>query len=200
MITAAFYDTKPYDRKYFEHAAYHENINWHFHEFRLSAQTVTSAAGMVAVCVFVNDHLDHSCLAQLAKYGVKLIALRCAGFNNIDLKSAKEFGFVIVRVPTYSPHAIAEHAISLLLTLNRRIHRAHNRVHEHNFSLNGLIGFNLAGKTIGIIGTGKIGRIAAKILRGFDCRVIANDKNPMHHTDLPPFLLSAAALCAFTGN
>ena len=131
--------------------------------------------------MFVNDRLDHSCIAQLAKCGVKLIALRCAGFNNIDLKAAKEFGFVIVRVPAYSPHAIAEHAISLLLTLNRRIHRAHNRVREHNFSLNGLIGFNLAGKTVGIIGTGKIGRIAAKIYKGFDCRVIANDIIPDPH-------------------
>lgn len=180
MISAALYDTKPYDREYFQNALSHENIAWQFHEFRLSALTAATATGMDAVCIFVNDCLDRACIAQLSKAGVKLIALRCAGYNNVDLEAAKEFGFTIVRVPAYSPHAVAEHSIGLLLTLNRRIHRAYNRVREHNFSLAGLIGFDLAGKTVGIVGTGKTGRIAAKIYRGFDCRVIAHDISPCH--------------------
>lgn len=180
MISAALYDTKPYDREYFQNALFHEKIDWQFHEFRLSASTAATATGMDAVCIFVNDCLDRTCIAQLSKAGVKLIALRCAGYNNVDLKAAKEFGFTIVRVPAYSPHAVAEHSVGLLLTLNRHIHRAYNRVREHNFSLTGLIGYDLAEKTVGIVGTGKIGRIAAKIYRGFDCRVIAHDISPCH--------------------
>ncbi len=181
MITAALYDAKPYDRAYFDHALGREGIAWHFHEFRLSAETAATAAGMRAVCVFVNDRVDRACIAELVRGGVKLIALRCAGFNNVDLKAAKEFGLVVVRVPAYSPHAVAEYAVGLLLTLNRRIHRAYNRVREHNFSLNGLVGFDLAHKIVGIVGTGKIGRIAAQIFRGFDCSVLAYD--PMPATD-----------------
>ncbi|MBP6058633.1 MAG: 2-hydroxyacid dehydrogenase [Nitrosomonas sp.] len=178
MITAALYDAKPYDREYFDHALNREYIAWQFHEFRLDAQTATTAAGMLAVCVFVNDRIDRACIAELAQGGVKLIALRCAGFNNVDLNAAREFGLAVVRVPAYSPHAVAEHAIGLLLTLNRHIHRAYNRVREHNFSLNGLVGFDLAGKTVGIVGTGKIGRIAAQIFRGFGCRVTTYDLVP----------------------
>lgn len=178
MIAAAMYDTRPYDRDYFDRAHGREQITWHFHEFRLAAETAATAAGMRAVCVFVNDRVDRACVAALAKAGVRLIALRCAGFNNVDLKAAKEAGLAIVRVPAYSPHAVAEHAAGLLLTLNRRIHRAYNRVREHNFSLNGLVGFDIAGKTVGIAGTGKIGRIAAQIFRGFDARVLAFDPAP----------------------
>ncbi len=197
MITAALYDAKPYDREYFDRALGHERIAWQFHEFRLGAQTAATADGMRVVCIFVNDHVDRACIAGLAKGGVKLIALRCAGFNNVDLKAAQEFGIAIVRVPAYSPHAVAEHAIGLLLTLNRHIHRAYNRVREHNFSLNGLVGFDLAGKTVGIIGTGKIGRITAQIFRGFDCRVIVHDLIPtanwaaqhgIEYTSLPALL------------
>ncbi len=178
MITAALYDAKSYDREYFEKAAGRENIAWHFHEFRLSAETASTAAGREAVCVFVNDRVDRSCLTELSKAGVRHIALRCAGFNNVDVAAANELGFTVTRVPAYSPHAVAEHAIALLLTLNRRIHRAHNRVREHNFSLGGLVGFDIHGKTAGIIGTGKIGRIAAQIFRGFGARVLAHDPFP----------------------
>lgn len=178
MTTVAFYDTKPYDRDYFRRAAGAERLRFQFHEFRLTSETAGSAQDAVAVCVFVNDRLDRSCLEQLQRAGVRLVALRCAGFNNVDLGAAKELGLSVVRVPAYSPHAVAEHTVGLLLTLNRKIHRAYNRVREHNFSLNGLVGFDLCGKTVGIVGTGKIGRIAAQIFRGFDTQVIAFDPFP----------------------
>lgn len=178
MITAALYDAKPYDREYFDRAAGREQIDWRFHEFRLNSETAATATGVQVVCVFVNDRVDRACISQLARQGVKLIALRCAGFNNVDLAAAKEVGIAVVRVPAYSPHAVAEHAVALCMTLNRRIHRAHNRVREHNFSLNGLVGFDLHGKTVGIVGTGKIGRIAAEIFLGFQTRVLAFDPFP----------------------
>jgi len=180
MIETAVYDTKPYDREYLGKAAGAERIEWRFHEFRLSAETASSAKGSQAVCIFVNDHADRECLKTLASLGVKLIALRCAGFNNIDLAAAQEFGLAAVRVPAYSPHAVAEHTVGLLLTLNRKIHQAYNRVRELNFSLSGLVGFDIFGKTVGIIGTGKIGRIAAQIFRGFGAVVVAYDPFPSH--------------------
>ena len=129
-------------------------------------------------CLFVNDQADRACLEALVLHGVKLIALRCAGFNNVDIAAARELGLVVVRVPAYSPHAVAEHAVALLLTLNRKIHRAFNRVRELNFSLSGLVGFDLHGKTVGIIGTGKIGSITAQIFRGFGTEVLAHDPFP----------------------
>lgn len=178
MTSVAFYDTKPYDRHYFDRAAGAERLRRHYHEFRLTRETVGSVQGAVAVCVFVNDRLDPACLEFLHAAGVRLVALRCAGFNNVDLATARRLGISVVRVPAYSPHAVAEHTVGLLLTLNRKIHRAYNRVREQNFSLNGLVGFDLAGKTIGVVGTGKIGRIAAQIFRGFDCRVLAYDPFP----------------------
>jgi D-lactate dehydrogenase len=178
MITAAFFDTKPYDRKYFEHAPGAEKLRLQFHEFRLNTETVPIARGADVVCVFVNDRLDRPCITALIAAGVKLIALRCAGFNNVDLAAAKELGIPVVRVPAYSPHAVAEHTIALLLTLNRKIHRAYNRVRDLNFSLSGLVGFDLHGKTVGIVGTGKIGRIAAGIFTGFGMRVLAFDPFP----------------------
>ena len=178
MKTISFYDTKPYDRDYMLAAAGAEQLTWRFHEFRLTAETVATAAGSDAVCVFVNDKLDRDCLQQLAATGVRHAALRCAGFNQVDLAAAKEFGIAITRVPAYSPHAVAEHSVALLLTLNRKIHRAHNRVREFNFSLAGLVGFDLHGKTVGIIGTGKIGRCTAQIFRGFGCHVLAYDPFP----------------------
>ncbi len=147
-----------------------ERIAWRFHEFRLSAETASSAKGSQAVCIFVNDQADRECLKILAALGVKLIALRCAGFNNVDLAAAQEFALAVVRVPAYSPHAVAEHTVGLLLTLNRKIHRAYNRVRELNFSLSGLVGFDIFGKNVGIIGTGKIGRIAAQIFSWLWCR------------------------------
>ncbi|MDA1274772.1 MAG: 2-hydroxyacid dehydrogenase [Verrucomicrobia bacterium] len=178
MNTVAFYDTKPYDREYFERAPDVSQLHCQFHEFRLTAETVASVNGAQAVCVFVNDRLDSACLEQLHLAGVRLVALRCAGFNNVDLGAANALGLAVTRVPAYSPHAVAEHTVGLLLTLNRKIHRAYNRVREHNFSLSGLVGFDLHGKTIGVVGTGKIGRITAQIFRGFDAEVIAFDPFP----------------------
>ena len=178
MTTVAFYDTKPYDREYFERAAGADRLTWQFHDFRLSRETVASVGGVQSVCVFVNDRLDEPCLRALAAAGVKHVALRCAGFNNVDLAVATALGLAVTRVPAYSPHAVAEHTVALLLTLNRKIHRAWNRVREHNFSLTGLVGFDVAGKTVGIVGTGKIGRITAQIFRGFEASVIACDPFP----------------------
>ena len=178
MITVAVFDAQPYDRDYLARAAGAERVAWQFHEFRLGAATASAATGAQAVCLFVNDRADRACLEALAALGVRLIALRCAGFNNVDLAAARALGLAVVRVPAYSPHAVAEHAVGLLLTLNRKIHRAYNRVREHNFSLSGLVGFDLHGKTVGIVGTGKIGRIAAQIFRGFGAHVLAHDLVP----------------------
>jgi D-lactate dehydrogenase len=177
MIDVAVYDTKPYDREFLG-AAGGDELRFRFHDFRLSAATAPSAAGALAVCVFVNDTLDHRCLAALREGGVRLIALRCAGFNNVDLAAARSLGLAVTRVPAYSPHAVAEHTVGLLLTLNRKIHRAYNRVREHNFSLNGLIGFDVHSRTVGLVGTGKIGRLVAKIFAGFGAKVIAHDPFP----------------------
>lgn len=175
-----FFDTKSYDKESFQKAPSHP-LSFQFQEARLDSHTVALAEGSFAVCVFVNDHLDENCIELLSKLGVRHIALRCAGFNNVDLDAAKKHNITVTRVPAYSPHAVAEHAIALLQTLNRKIHRAHNRVREQNFSLSGLVGFDLYGKTAGIIGTGKIGRILAEILRnGFQMRVIAYDVYPDH--------------------
>lgn len=175
LPAVAFFDTKPYDREYFSRDAEESGLNIKFHDCRLSSENAVLATGCRAVCVFVNDQVDRSCLEILADLDVKLVALRCAGFNNIDLEAAREFHVRVTRVPAYSPHAVAEHTLAILLALNRKIHRAYNRVRELNFSLSGLVGFDLHGKTVGIIGTGKIGRITAQIFRGFGCRVLAND-------------------------
>jgi D-lactate dehydrogenase len=178
MITTAVFDTKPYDRDPFERASANTGIKWHFLDFRLSRETAPLAKGAEAVCVFVNDQLDRPCLEALAAQGVKLVALRCTGFNNVDISAAKALDLTLTRVPVYSPYAVAEHAIALLLTLNRKIHRAFNRVRELNFSLNGLVGCDLHGKTAGIVGTGKIGRIVVQILCGFGMKVLAYDPFP----------------------
>lgn len=177
MIDVAVYDTKPYDRAYLQATAA-AGLRFRFHEFRLSAATAPSAAGARAVCVFVNDALDRPCLEALREAGVQMIALRCAGFNNVDLPAAKALGLTVTRVPAYSPHAVAEHTVGLLLTLNRKIHRAYNRVREHNFSLNGLTGFDIHGRTVGVVGTGKIGRLVARIFHGFGARVLVYDLFP----------------------
>jgi len=178
MMTVAVFDTKPYDRGPLQRAAAETGVEWRFLEFRLTQQTAPLAQGAQAVCVFVNDQLDGPCLEVLAAQGVKLIALRCTGFNNVDLAAAKALHLSVTRVPVYSPYAVAEHAVALLLTLNRKIHRAYNRVRELNFALNGLVGFDLHGKTAGIVGSGKIGRIVAQILRGFGMKVLAYDPFP----------------------
>jgi D-lactate dehydrogenase len=175
LIVATVFDTKPYDRAALQQASANHGIEWHFLEFRLTEDSASAAKNARAVCVFVNDQLNRPCLEVLASLGVELVALRSTGFNNVDVNSAKELKLTVTRVPVYSPHAVAEHAIALLLTLNRKTHRAFNRVRELNFSLNGLVGFDLYAKTAGIVGTGKIGRVTGQILRGFGMRVLAYD-------------------------
>jgi D-lactate dehydrogenase len=177
MLQTVVFDTKPYDRDPLQLAS-GSAIEWRFMECRLSAETATAATGARAVCIFVNDRANRASLEALAKLGVRHIALRCAGFNGVDLAAAKELGLSVTRVPAYSPYAVAEHAIALLLALNRKITRANNRVHDLNFSLNGLVGFDLHGKTAGIVGTGKIGRVAAQILHGFGMKILAFDPYP----------------------
>ncbi len=174
----AFYDTKPYDREYFGACGKDLDLEMRFFEFRLSKESAASAEGCDVVCVFVNDRLDAGVLQALSERGVRMVALRCAGFNQLDQDEAKKLGMKVVRVPAYSPHAVAEHAIGLLLTLNRKIHRAYNRVRELNFSLGGLVGFDLYRKTVGVMGTGRIGQATAEIFRGFGCEVLAYDPRP----------------------
>ncbi len=176
-VQVAFYDAKPYDREYFA-ANSSPAVKISYHDFRLNADSAMTAKGAQAVCVFVSDQLDRACLETLKAVGVRHVALRCAGFNNVDTAAAKALGISVSRVPAYSPHAVAEHALALLLTLNRKIHRAHNRVRELNFSLAGLVGFDLYGKTAGVVGTGKIGQITAEILKGFGMKVLAYDVHP----------------------
>jgi len=178
VLEIAVYDTRPYDREYLSTAKGAAPIRWRFHEFRLTADSAATAQGAQAVCVFVNDRVDAACLKKLAQLGVQLVALRCAGFNNVNLATARKLGLPVVRVPAYSPHAVAEHTLALLLSLLRKTHRANNRVRELNFSLTGLVGSEICGKTIGIIGTGKIGRITAQIFRGFDAKVLVHDPYP----------------------
>lgn len=175
-MKVAFYSTKEYDKEFFKRAqGGHEFL---FFKNSLSSETAPLANGCEAVCVFVNDELTRDVLMRLKHEGVKLVALRCAGFNNVDLEAAEEFGIKVARVPAYSPHAVAEHAVAMLLTLNRKTHRAYNRVREGNFELHGLMGFDLVNKTVGIFGTGKIGLAFAKIMKGFGCRVLVYDPFP----------------------
>lgn len=172
----AFFDSKPYDEEFF--SPYQSNeIKMKFFETKLNEDTVSLSNGFDVVCVFVNDEINSFVIDKLYEYGVKLVALRCAGYNNVDLKFAKgKIG--VVRVPAYSPHAVAEHTIALLLTLVRNTHKAYIRTKSFNFSLNGLLGFDLHGKTVGIIGTGKIGCIFANICKGFGMKILAYDKYP----------------------
>lgn len=177
MIKVAFYDTKAYDKPSFERYGGPHDIQFRFFEAKLNEDTAALAEGCDAVCVFVNDTVNAAVIDQLYNAGVKLIALRSAGYNNVDVRAA--FGKLhVVHVPAYSPYSVAEHAMALLLTSVRRIHKAYNRTREFNFSLNGLTGFDLHGKTVGVIGTGKIGRIFIDICRGFGMRVIAYDRFP----------------------
>jgi len=171
----AVFSSKPYDRDTLTAANAAHGHNLQFFEAALSVETCSLAEEAEAVCVFVNDKVDARLLRCMAGRGVKTVALRCAGFNNVDLPTAKELGMTVVRVPAYSPYAVAEHAVALILTLNRKTHRAYNRVREGNFALNGLLGFDLHGKTAGIIGTGRIGAVLAKIMTGFGCTVLAED-------------------------
>ena len=169
----AFFSTQPYDKEYFERYNKHHSIT--FFDAQLNEQTVSVIQNCDAVCCFVNDRLHATVIKSLAGIGIKIIALRCAGFNNVDLVAAKENQVAVVRVPAYSPHAVAEHAVAMIMTLNRKTHKAYNRVREGNFSLQRLTGFDLYGKTVGVIGTGKIGRCFAQIMRGFGCKVFAFD-------------------------
>lgn len=173
MKTVAFFDTKIYDRESFLKFS-NDDINIRFFENKLNRDTVSMAACCDAVCVFVNDSIDKTVIEQLEKFGVGLVAMRCAGYNNVDLKAAR--GRVqIVRVPAYSPYAVAEHAIGMILLLNRKLHRAYIRTRDHNFSLEGLTGFDLHGKTVGVIGTGKIGRAFCEIAKGFGMNILGFD-------------------------
>lgn len=170
-----FFSAKAYDQQFFNEANKRYNFELEFMEAPLSTSTAMLAKEYDVVCAFVNDLISANELRALADQNIGLIALRCAGYNNIDLKAAKELGIKVVRVPAYSPFSVAEHTIALILTLNRKTHRAYNRVKEGNFSLNGLLGFDLHGKTVGLIGLGKIGLCTASILKGFGCRVLGYD-------------------------
>ncbi len=177
-MNVAFFSAKTYDRSYFDEACDRGIPAITYFEASLDEQTVNLCEGYDVVCVFVNDRLDKAVLKQIHSFGISLIALRCAGFNNVDLETARELGISVVRVPSYSPEAVAEHATALILTLNRKTNKAYNRVREGNFSLQGLVGFDLYKKTVGVVGTGKIGKAFCRIMRGFGAKVIAYDLYP----------------------
>jgi D-lactate dehydrogenase len=193
MIVAVF-DTHRFDRAALEKENASFGHDLRFFDVRLKPETARLAAGSHAVCAFVNDVLDRATLTALQRLGVRLIALRSAGYNHVDLAAAQELGLTVTRVPEYSPYAVAEHAVALLLALNRKLYRAYNRVRDSNFSLEGLVGFDLHGKTVGVVGTGKIGAVFATIMAGFGCRVLAYDVHP--RTDLPVEYVEAARLLA----
>jgi D-lactate dehydrogenase len=172
-MNISFFSTQPYDEVFFDRFNTQHEIR--YFEVALTLETVKLAQGSQAVCVFVNDKITASLARQLAQSGIQLLVLRSAGYNNVDLEAVKANGITVVRVPAYSPHAVAEHAVALILTLNRKTHKAYNRVREGNFSLDRLMGFDLYGKTVGIVGTGKIGEIFCHIMRGFGCKIVAYD-------------------------
>jgi len=198
-VRLAVFSTKPYDRAFLEQANHGHRHEIVFLEPRLSAQTVALARGFPAVCAFVNDELDAGVLAELARHGTRLVALRSAGFNHVDLAEARRQGIRVTRVPAYSPEAVAEHTVALMLALDRKLHRAYARVREGNFSLDGLLGRGLHGRSVGIVGTGAIGAVVARILRGFGCRLLACDPAPaeacrrlgVEYTELDPLLAAA---------
>jgi len=195
----AIYSTKQYDRKYLEQVNQDFGFELEFFDFLLTEQTAKNATGCDGVCIFVNDDGNRAVLQELAESGVKFIALRCAGFNNVDLDAARELGLQVVRVPAYSPESVAEHAVGMMMTLNRRIHRAWQRTRDANFSLEGLIGFNMHGRTAGVIGTGKIGIATLRILKGFGMRLLVVDpyQSPLalelgaEYVDLPTLFAEA---------
>jgi len=185
-MKVAFYSTQPYDKDSFDQindACKHEFL---YFDIDLNVQTVKLAEGCQAICIFVNDHVHAEVLQELAKIGVNIVVLRCAGFNQVDLDEARRLNISVLRVPAYSPEAVAEHAVAMMLTLNRKTHKAYNRIREGNFSLNRLIGFNLHGKTVGVIGLGKIGLAFCKIIQGFGCKVIGYD--PIA-TEIPDYIV-----------
>jgi len=171
----AFFNTKPYDRHYFDRANQAHGHTLVYHESHLREATVNLVSDEQVVCCFINDSLNAEILAALQAKGVRLIALRSAGFNHVDMNAARQLALPVVRVPAYSPYAVAEHTAGLLLALNRRLHRAYNRVREGDFSINGLMGFDLHGKTVGIVGCGKIGLAFLRIMQGFGCKLLVHD-------------------------
>jgi D-lactate dehydrogenase len=177
-MRVAVFSTHTFDREFLNEANRSRGHDLQFLEPRLTAETYVLALGFPAICAFVNDRLDADVLAKLAEGGMRLVALRSAGFNHVDLAAAKKLGLTVSRVPAYSPYAVAEHTVALMLALNRKLYRAYARVREGNFALDGLLGFDMHGSTIGIIGTGKIGASVARIMRGFGCRVLAFDVKP----------------------
>jgi len=174
----AFFDAKSYDRDTFGKVNRDFGFDIHFYKERLSMNTVALTQGVEAVCIFVNAECDRRVIERMASHGVKLIALRCAGFNNVDVAAAREYGIRVVRVPAYSPHAVAEYAVTLMLALNRKVYRSVYRTREGNFKLNGLLGFDMYGKTVGVIGMGKIAKELIKILKGFGMNILAYDLYP----------------------
>jgi D-lactate dehydrogenase len=174
-MRVAVFSTKSYDRESLAAGNVEGRHQFTFFEPRLTIESAKLAAGFDAICCFVNDQLTEVALEAVAQGGTRLIALRCAGFNQVDLKAAGRLGLTVVRVPAYSPYAVAEHAVGMILTLNRKFHKAYNRIREGNFALEGLLGFDLHGRTVGVIGTGKIGAIVTRILGGFGCNVLAYD-------------------------
>lgn len=178
MARIAVFSTKPYDRAFLTEANQGPGHGLTFLEARLDAQTAALAEGHEVVCPFVNDDVSAPTIEVLAGLGVRHLALRSAGFNHVDLEAAERAGIVVSRVPEYSPHAVAEHAVALILALNRKVHRAWNRVREGNFAIDGLMGFDLVGRTVGVIGSGRIGRAFAEIMQGFSCEVLAYDPYP----------------------
>ena len=188
-MKVAFFDTKPYDIPGFDHYSANSDLQIKYFETRLNEDTVSLAQGYDAVCVFVNDTVSATVVEKLCEMGVKVLVLRCAGFNNVDIRACQG-KLPVYRVPAYSPYAVAEHAMALLLTINRRTHKAYIRTRDFNFSLQGLAGFDLHGKTVGIVGTGKIGRVFADICKGFGMNILAYDKFPakdsgLHYVELP---------------
>ncbi|PHN20437.1 2-hydroxyacid dehydrogenase [Pseudomonas sp. ICMP 561] len=177
------FSSQTYDRDSFLAARLPESLQLHFQPARLTMETAALADGHEVVCAFINDDLSATVLERLAAGGTRLIALRSAGYNHVDLPTAQKLGISVVRVPAYSPHAVAEHAVALILALNRRLHRAYNRTRDGDFSLHGLTGFDLVGKTVGIVGTGQIGATFAKIMSGFGCELLAYDPFPNPHVE-----------------
>lgn len=181
----AFFDAKPYDKPGFEAFGQAHDMKFKYYETRLTPDTAGLAHGCDAVCTFVNDMLDGAALEALSAQGIRVVALRCAGFNQVDPESAAQLGITVLRVPAYSPYAVAEHAMAMLLTSIRRIHKAYIRTRDFNFSLNNMTGFDLHGKTVGVVGTGRIGRVFMDICRGFGMRILAYDKFPADDPSVP---------------
>ncbi|MDA3882629.1 MAG: 2-hydroxyacid dehydrogenase [Bacteroidales bacterium] len=195
-MNIAVFSAKSYDKEYFSKHNKTYNHTLTYFDAPLDTKTVSLTKEFDVVCVFVNDTIDAKTIAELAENGVQIVALRCAGFNNVDLEAAKKHNIRVVRVPAYSPHAVVEHAIALLFTLNRKTHKAYNRIRENNYSLEKLIGYDVYGKTVGIIGTGNIGKIFAEIIKGFGCRVLLYDIYPSEELQEKGFeYVSLETLC-----